>query len=179
MESFHGTTILMVRTDTAVAVAGDGQVTLGNSVMKAGARKVRRLYKERVIAGFAGSTADAFTLFERFENKLEEHHGKLTRACVELAKEWRTDRALRRLEALLLVTDAEASLLVSGTGDVIEPEEGLLAIGSGGDVARGAAIALVRHTELTAAEVAREALSIAGMIDIYTNDRIVVEEIDL
>jgi len=179
MESFHGTTILMVRTDTAVAMAGDGQVTLGSSVMKAGARKVRRLYKERVIAGFAGSTADAFTLFERFETKLEEHHGKLTRACVELAKAWRTDRALRRLEALLLVTDADASLLVSGTGDVIEPEEGLLAIGSGGDVARAAAMALVRHTELSAAQVAREALSIAGMIDIYTNDRIVVEEIAL
>jgi len=179
MQSFHGTTILMVRTDAAVAMAGDGQVTLGNSVMKGSARKVRRLYKDRVIAGFAGSTADAFTLFERFETKLEEHHGKLTRACVELAKAWRTDRALRRLEALLLVTDAEASLLVSGTGDVIEPEEGLLAIGSGGDVARAAATALLRHTELSAAEVAREALSIAGMIDIYTNDQIVVEEIGL
>ncbi len=179
MESFHGTTILMVRTDTAVAMAGDGQVTLGSSVMKGSARKVRRLYKDQVIAGFAGSTADAFTLFERFETKLEEHNGKLTRACVELAKAWRTDRALRRLEALLLVTDAEASLLVSGTGDVIEPEEGLLAIGSGGDVARAAATALLRHTELRAAEVAREALLIAGSIDIYTNDRIVVEEIGL
>jgi len=179
MESFHGTTILMVRTAVAVAMAGDGQVTLGNSVMKGSACKVRRLYKERVIAGFAGSTADAFTLFERFETKLEEHHGKLTRACVELAKAWRTDRALRRLEALLLVADAEASLLVSGTGDVIEPEEGLLAIGSGGDVARAAASALLRHTQLGAAEVAREALTIAAAIDIYTNDRIVVEEIVL
>jgi len=179
MESFHGTTILMVRTAVAVAMAGDGQVTLGNSVMKGSACKVRRLYKERVIAGFAGSTADAFTLFERFETKLEEHHGKLTRACVELAKAWRTDRALRRLEALLLVADAEASLLVSGTGDVIEPEEGLLAIGSGGDVARAAASALLRHTQLGAAEVAREALTIAAAIDIYTDDRIVVEEIVL
>ena len=169
----------MVRTAVAVAMAGDGQVTLGNSVMKGSACKVRRLYKERVIAGFAGSTADAFTLFERFETKLEEHHGKLTRACVELAKAWRTDRALRRLEALLLVADAEASLLVSGTGDVIEPEEGLLAIGSGGDVARAAASALLRHTQLGAAEVAREALTIAAAIDIYTNDRIVVEEIVL
>ncbi|RMF84703.1 MAG: ATP-dependent protease subunit HslV [Nitrospirae bacterium] len=179
MDPFHGTTILMVRTPDAVAMAGDGQVTLGHSIVKGSARKVRRLYKERVIAGFAGATADAFTLFERFEGKLESYHGKLARACVELAKEWRTDRALRRLEALLLVADAEASLLVSGNGDVIEPEEGILAIGSGGDVARAAATALIRHTRMGAAEVAREALGIAAGIDIYTNDRIVVEEIAL
>jgi len=177
MPDFHGTTILMVRKDGAVAMAGDGQVTLGNSVMKGSARKVRRLYKERVVAGFAGSTADAFTLFERFETKLEQFSGNLTRACVELAKDWRTDRTLRRLEALLIVADQEVSFLVSGTGDVIEPEEGLLAIGSGGDIARAAAMALLRNTDLAAAEVARQALSIAGAIDIYTNDQIVVEEL--
>jgi len=177
MQTFHGTTILMVRKDGAVAMAGDGQVTLGNSVMKGSARKVRRLYKERVVAGFAGSTADAFTLFERFETKLEQFSGNLTRACVELAKDWRTDRTLRRLEALLIVADQEVSFLVSGTGDVIEPEEGLLAIGSGGDIARAAAMALLRNTDLAAAEVARQALSIAGAIDIYTNDQIVVEEL--
>jgi len=177
MPDFHGTTILMVRKDGAVAMAGDGQVTLGNSVMKGSARKVRRLYKERVVAGFAGSTADAFTLFERFETKLEQFSGNLTRACVELAKDWRTDRTLRRLEALLIVADQEVSFLVSGTGDVIEPEEGLLAIGSGGDIARAAAMALLRNTDLAAAEVARQALSIAGAIDIYTNDHIVVEEL--
>jgi len=177
MQTFHGTTILMVRKDGAVAMAGDGQVTLGNSVMKGSARKVRRLYKERILAGFAGSTADAFTLFERFEAKLEQFSGNLTRACVELAKDWRTDRTLRRLEALLIVADREVSFLVSGTGDVIEPEEGLLAIGSGGDVARAAAMALLRNTDLAAAEIARQALSIAGAIDIYTNDQIVVEEL--
>jgi len=177
MPDFHGTTILMVRKDGAVAMAGDGQVTLGNSVMKGSARKVRRLYKERILAGFAGSTADAFTLFERFEAKLEQFSGNLTRACVELAKDWRTDRTLRRLEALLIVADREVSFLVSGTGDVIEPEEGLLAIGSGGDVARAAAMALLRNTDLAAAEIARQALSIAGAIDIYTNDQIVVEEL--
>jgi len=177
MPDFHGTTILMVRKDGAVAMAGDGQVTLGNSVMKGSARKVRRLYKERVVAGFAGSTADAFTLFERFETKLEQFSGNLTRSCVELAKDWRTDRTLRRLEALLIVADREVSFLVSGTGDVIEPEEGLLAIGSGGDIARAAAMALLRNTDLAAAEIARQALSIAGAIDIYTNDQIVVEEL--
>jgi ATP-dependent HslUV protease subunit HslV len=177
MHGFHGTTILMVRKDGAVAMAGDGQVTLGNSVMKGSARKVRRLYKDRVLAGFAGSTADAFTLFERFEAKLEQFNGNLTRACVELAKDWRMDRALRRLEALLIVADLEASFLLSGTGDVIEPEGGLLAIGSGGDAARAAATALLRHTELPAAAVAREALAIAAAIDIYTNDRILVEEL--
>jgi len=177
MPDFHGTTILMVRKDGAVAMAGDGQVTLGNSVMKASARKVRRLYKERILAGFAGSTADAFTLFERFETKLEQFSGNLTRACVELAKDWRTDRSLRRLEALLIVADREVSFLVSGTGDVIEPEEGLLAIGSGGDIARAAAMALLRNTDLAAAEIAHQALSIAGAIDIYTNDQIVVEEL--
>jgi len=177
MPDFHGTTILMVRKDGAVAMAGDGQVTLGNSVMKGSARKVRRLYKERILAGFAGSTADAFTLFERFEAKLEQFSGNLTRACVELAKDWRTDRSLRRLEALLIVADREVSFLVSGTGDVIEPEEGLLAIGSGGDIARAAAMALLRNTDLAAAEIARQALSIAGAIDIYTNDQIVVEEL--
>jgi ATP-dependent HslUV protease subunit HslV len=177
MADFHGTTILMVRKDGAVAMAGDGQVTLGSSVMKGSARKVRRLYKERVLAGFAGSTADAFTLFERFEAKLEQFSGNLTRSCVELAKDWRTDRALRRLEALLIVADREVSFLVSGTGDVIEPEEGLLAIGSGGDIARAAAMALLRNTELAAAEIARQALSIAAAIDIYTNEQIVVEEL--
>jgi ATP-dependent HslUV protease subunit HslV len=177
MADFHGTTILMVRKGGAVAMAGDGQVTLGNSVMKGSARKVRRLYKERVLAGFAGSTADAFTLFERFEAKLEQFSGNLTRSCVELAKDWRTDRTLRRLEALLIVADREVSFLVSGTGDVIEPEEGLLAIGSGGDVARAAAVALLRNTELGAAEIARQALAIAATIDIYTNEQIVVEEL--
>jgi len=179
MPDFHGTTILMVRKDGAVAMAGDGQVTLGSSVMKGSARKVRRLYKERVLAGFAGSTADAFTLFERFEAKLEQFSGNLTRSCVELAKDWRTDRTLRRLEALLIVADREVSFLVSGTGDVIEPEEGLLAIGSGGDIARAAAMALLRNTELAAAEIARQALSIAAAIDIYTNEQIVVEELSV
>ena len=177
MQDFHGTTILMVRRGGTVAMAGDGQVTLGNSVMKGSARKVRRLYKERVLAGFAGSTADAFTLFERFEGKLEQFSGNLTRSCVELAKDWRTDRTLRRLEALLIVADHEVSFLVSGTGDVIEPEEGLLAIGSGGDVARAAAVAMLRNTDLTATEIARQALSIAATIDIYTNDQLVVEEL--
>lgn len=177
MQGFHGTTILMVRKEGRVAMAGDGQVTLGNSVMKGSARKVRRLYKEQVLAGFAGSTADAFTLFERFEAKLEQFNGNLTRSCVELAKDWRTDRALRRLEALLIVADREASFLLSGTGDVIEPEEGVLSIGSGGDAARAAASALLRHTDMGAGEVVREALVIAATIDIYTNESIVVEEL--
>jgi len=176
-EVFHATTIVSVRRDGRVAVAGDGQVTLGNTVMKANARKVRRLGKEgQVLAGFAGAAADAFTLFELFESKLEKH-GQLTRAAVELAKDWRTERRLGKLEALLAVADRETSLIVSGTGDVIEPEDGLVAIGSGGPFALAAARALLAHTALDAKSVAVEALNIAGDICIYTNRNIVVEEL--
>ena len=178
MEQFHGTTIISVRRGKHAVIAGDGQVTLGNTVMKANARKVRRLYKGQVIAGFAGATADAFTLFERFESKLEQHSGHLIRSAVELAKDWRTDRLLRRLEALLAVADREASLIISGNGDVIEPEEGLIAIGSGGPFAQAAARALLRHTELDAESVCREALRIAGEICIYTNDNVTVETLE-
>jgi ATP-dependent HslUV protease subunit HslV len=161
-----------------VALGGDGQVTLGNTVMKSNARKVRRLYKGRVLAGFAGATADAFTLFERFESKLEMHSGHLTRAAVELAKDWRTDRLLRRLEALLAVADHEASLIISGNGDVIEPEEGLIAIGSGGPFAQSAARALQRYTDLDAETICREALTIAGEVCIYTNHNFTVETLE-
>ncbi|MBU6484083.1 MAG: ATP-dependent protease subunit HslV [Betaproteobacteria bacterium] len=174
-EAFHGTTILSVRRGAAVALGGDGQVTLGQVVIKATARKVRRLYQGRVLAGFAGATADAFTLFERFEGKLEKHQGHLTRAAVELAKDWRSDRVLRRLEAMLAVADHTASLIVTGNGDVLEPEHGIVAIGSGGAYAQAAARALLDNTELPAAEIVGKSLSIAGEICIYTNQHVVVE----
>ena len=178
MEQYRGTTICSVRRGNTVVMGGDGQVTLGNTVMKANARKVRRLYKDRVIAGFAGATADAFTLFERFEGKLEKHSGHLVRAAVEMAKDWRTDRALRRLEALLAIADQHNSLLISGTGDVIEPEHGLIAIGSGGPFAQSAAMALLKNTDLDAETITREALGIAADICIYTNQSITVEELN-
>ena len=178
MESFRGTTILSVRRQGKVVIGGDGQVSLGNTVMKGNARKVRRLYKDRVLAGFAGATADAFTLFERFEGKLEKHHGHLTRAAVELAKDWRTDRSLRRLEALLCVADSKASLIISGTGDVIEPEESLMAIGSGGSFAQAAARALLHNTDLSAREIVEKSLGIAADICVYTNHNLILEELE-
>ena len=177
MEVFHGTTILTVRRNGKVVVGGDGQVTLGNTVMKGNATKVRKIYGDKVIVGFAGATADAFTLLERFEAMLERHSGQLKRAAVELAKDWRTDRVLRKLEAMLIVADAEASLLVSGTGDVIEAMDDLIAIGSGGMYAQSAARALFDNTELTAAEVVDKALAIAGDICIYTNHTRTIEEL--
>jgi ATP-dependent HslUV protease subunit HslV len=173
----RSTTILSVRRNNQVAVAGDGQVSLQNTVMKGNARKVRRLYNEKIIAGFAGSTADAFTLFARFEAKLEQYHGQLLRSAVELGKEWRTDKYLRNLEALLIVADSTTSLLISGGGDVIEPDDGLLAIGSGGPYALAAARALLRKTDLSAKEIAVEALKIAGEICVFTNENITIEEI--
>ena len=176
MEQFRGTTILAVRRNDRVVIGGDGQVTLGNTVMKGNARKVRRLYNDRVLAGFAGGTADAFTLFERFEGKLEKHGGNLTRAAVELAKDWRSDRSLRRLEALLVVADHETLLVISGNGDVIEPEQGLVAIGSGGPFAQAAARALYENTELPAREIVERALGIAADICIYTNRNLTIEE---
>ncbi|MDH4047972.1 MAG: ATP-dependent protease subunit HslV [Gammaproteobacteria bacterium] len=176
MEQFRGTTIVSVRRNGRVAIGGDGQVSLGNTVMKGNARKVRRLANGRVIAGFAGGTADAFTLFELFETKLEQY-GKLTRAAIELAKDWRTDRRLRRLEALLCVADAEGSFIISGNGDVIEPEKNLMAIGSGGPFAQAAAQALLENTDLDARTVVEKALAIAGDICVYTNHNIVVEEL--
>jgi ATP-dependent HslUV protease subunit HslV len=176
-QKFRGTTILMVRRGGKVAVAGDGQVTLGDMVMKHHAKKVRRLYHGKIIVGFAGSAADALTLFERLEAKLEKHQGNLTRSVVELAKDWRTDKILRRLEALLLAVDETGALLVSGTGDVIEPDEGVMAIGSGGAYALSAARALMAHTELGAAEICREAMNIAASICVYTNSEIVIEEL--
>ena len=172
---FHGTTILSVRRGKRVALGGDGQVTLGNVVVKASARKVRRLYQDRILAGFAGGTADAFTLFERFEAKLEKHQGNLTRSAVELAKDWRTDRILRRLEAMLAVADLEASLIITGNGDVLEPEHGLIAIGSGGPYAQAAAKALLDNTELGAEEIVKRALTIAGDLCIYTNQQHTIE----
>ena len=178
MEQFHGTTIMSARRDGKVALGGDGQVTLGNVVVKASARKVRRLYHDRILAGFAGGTADAFALFERFEAKLEKHQGNLLRSAVELAKDWRTDRILRRLEAMLAVADRESSLIITGTGDVIEPELGLIAIGSGGPYAQSAARALLENTQLDAEAVVRKALSIAAELCIYTNQQIVVETLD-
>ena len=174
-ESFHGTTIVCVRRGSEVAMGGDGQVTLGNVVVKASARKVRRLYNDRILAGFAGATADAFTLFERFEAKLEKHQGNLLRSAVELAKDWRTDRMLRRLEAMLAVADRECSLLITGNGDVLEPEHGIVAMGSGGPFAQAAAIALLDHTDLPPADVVKKSLEIAGDICIYTNQNHVVE----
>jgi ATP-dependent HslUV protease subunit HslV len=175
MEIFHGTTILSVRRDGAVALGGDGQVTLGNIVVKATARKVRRIYHDQVLAGFAGATADAFTLFERFEAKLEKHQGHLTRSAVELAKDWRSDRILRRLEAMLAVADASTSLIITGTGDVLEPELGIVAIGSGGAYAQAAARALLEHSALPAPEIVKQALTIAGDLCIYTNQNHVIE----
>jgi len=177
MTGFTGTTIVAVARGGRVALAGDGQVTLGSSVLKRGARKIRRLYNDRVLAGFSGATADAFTLFARFEGKLEEHRGSLRRAAVELAREWRTDRVLRRLEALMVVTDGRDLMLLSGAGDVIEPDDGVLGVGSGGGYALAAARALLRHTEMSALEIAREALRLAAEICIYTNDQVTAEEI--
>lgn len=177
MEQFRGTTILSVRRDGRVVIGGDGQVTLGQTVLKGNARKVRRLYQERVLAGFAGGTADAFTLFERFEAKLEQHHGQLARAAVELAKDWRTDRLLRRLEAMLCVADASTSLIISGNGDVVEPESALMAIGSGGAFAQAAARALLDHTELPARDIVEQALGIAADICVYTNHQLTIEEL--
>jgi len=174
---FHATTVLSVRHRGNVAMAGDGQVTIGQTVVKAGARKVRKVYGDRVLAGFAGAAADAFTLFARFEAKLEEHRGNLPRAAVELAKDWRTDRVLRRLEALLAIADREHSLIVSGTGDVIEPDDGLIGIGSGGPFALAAARALVAHSELDAKAIVTEAMRVAATICIYTNDQITVESL--
>ena len=173
----RSTTVLLVRKDDRVAIAGDGQVTLGETVMKANARKVRRLYNDSILAGFAGATADAFSLLTRFEGKLEQYHGNLERAAIELSKEWRTDKVLRHLEALLVVADAKSSFLLSGNGDVIAPDDGVLAIGSGGSYALAAARALSKHTELSAKEIAVEALRIAGEICIYSNQNIVVEEL--
>jgi ATP-dependent HslUV protease subunit HslV len=175
MESYHGTTILSVRRGSSVAMGGDGQVTLGNIVVKASARKVRRLFREQVLAGFAGATADAFTLFERFESKLEKHQGHLVRAAVDLTRDWRTDRVLRRLEAMLAVADTTASLIITGNGDVLEPEYGIVAIGSGGPYAQAAARALIEHTQLSPEEVVRKSLGIAGDLCIYTNQHHTIE----
>jgi len=173
----RSTTILCVRRGGHLAMGGDGQVTMGESVMKQKARKIRRLYNEKVLAGFAGSTADALSLFSRFEQKLDEYHGNLSRAVVELAKDWRTDRALRHLEALLLVADEKNTYLVSGNGDVIEPDDGIVAIGSGGSYALAAARALAKHTELSAREIVQEAMLLAAQICIFTNDQVVIEEL--
>ncbi len=178
MEQFHGTTILSVRRGNSVALGGDGQVTLGNIVVKGSARKVRRLYNGAVLAGFAGGTADAFTLFERFEAKLDKHSGNLMRAAVELAKDWRTDRMLRRLEAMLALADREHSLILTGNGDVLEPEHGLVAIGSGGAYAQSAAKALLDNTDLTPAEIIKKSLEIAGDLCIYTNQSHTIETLD-
>jgi ATP-dependent HslUV protease subunit HslV len=178
MEQYHGTTILSVRRGNVVALGGDGQVTLGNIVIKATARKIRRLYNEQILAGFAGGTADAFTLFERFEAKLEKHQGNLLRAAVELAKDWRTDRMLRRLEAMLAVADREHSLVITGNGDVLEPEHGIVAIGSGGAFAQSAARALLENTDLAPADIIAKSLAIAGDICIYTNQNHLIETLD-
>lgn len=178
MEQYRGTTILSVRRGNRVALGGDGQVTLGHIVIKATARKVRRLYNDQILAGFAGGTADAFTLFERFEGKLEKHQGNLLRAAVELAKDWRTDRMLRRLEAMLAVADREHSLVITGNGDVLEPEQGIVAIGSGGAYAQSAARALLENTELAPAEIVKKSLEIAGDLCIYTNQSHLIETLD-
>jgi ATP-dependent HslUV protease, peptidase subunit HslV len=178
MESFHGTTIVSVRRGERVAMGGDGQVTLGHIVIKSTARKVRRLHREQVLAGFAGATADAFTLFERFEAKLEKHQGHLVRAAVELTRDWRTDRVLRRLEAMLAVADRTASLIITGNGDVLEPEHGIVAIGSGGAYAQAAARALLLHTEMAPTEVVKRSLEIAGDLCIYTNQSHTIESLD-
>ena len=178
MEQFHGTTIISARRGKRVALGGDGQVTLGNVVLKASARKVRRLYEDKILAGFAGGTADAFTLFERFEAKLEKHQGNLLRSAVELAKDWRTDRILRRLEAMLVVADLENSLIITGNGDVLEPEQGLVAIGSGGPFAHAAARALLENSDYPAEEIVKKALTIAGDLCIYTNQQHVIEVLE-
>lgn len=177
MEQYRGTTILSVRRNGRVVIGGDGQVSMGNTIMKGNARKVRRLYNNQVIAGFAGGTADAFTLFERFEAKLEAHNGQLVRAAVELAKDWRTDRALRRLEALLAVADKDASLIITGNGDVIQPEDDLIAIGSGGPFAQSAARALLNNTDMSARDIVEQGLTIAGDICVYTNHNFTIEEL--
>ncbi len=169
---------MSVRHRNQVVIGGDGQVSMGDTMMKGNAKKVRRLYKDRVLAGFAGGTADAFTLFERFEGKLEKHQGQLVRAAVEMAKDWRTDRMLRRLEALLAVADGEASLIISGNGDVIEPEHGVMAIGSGGNYAKAAALALLENSQLSSAEIVEKSMGIAGRICIYTNDQLTIESLD-
>lgn len=179
MDQFRGTTILSVRDGKQVVIGGDGQVTQGNTVMKSNARKVRRLYQDKVIAGFAGGTADAFTLFERFEAKLEMHQGHLVRAAVELAKDWRTDKMLRRLEALLVVADEKASLIITGNGDVIEPEDGLMAIGSGGPFAQAAARALIDNTKLSPLKIVEKGLAIASEMCIYTNHNLTIEKLDV
>ena len=178
MEQYRGTTILSVRRNGKVVIGGDGQVSMGNTILKGNAKKVRRLYNNQVIAGFAGGTADAFTLFERFEGKLEKHQGNLLRAAVELAKDWRTDKMLRRLEALLCVADSKASLILTGNGDVIEPERGIMAIGSGGHFAQSAAIALVENTEMSARDIVTQGLSIAAQVCVYTNSHFTIEELD-
>lgn len=178
MEQYHATTILSVRRGKHVAIGGDGQVTLGNIVIKASARKIRRLYQNKILAGFAGGTADAFTLFERFEAKLEKHQGNLLRSAVELAKDWRTDRMLRRLEAMLIVADENNSLIITGNGDVLEPEQGIAAIGSGGAYAQSAARALLENTELPPEDIIKKSLEIAGDLCIYTNHNIVLESIN-
>jgi len=178
MEQFHGTTILSVRRDKTVALGGDGQVTLGQVVVKGGAKKVRRLYQERILAGFAGGTADAFTLFERFEAKLDKHQGNLMRSAVELAKDWRTDRILRRLEAMLAVADRERSLIITGSGDVLEPELGIVAIGSGGPYAQSAARALLENTTLGARDIVEKSLAIAADLCIYTNHQRTIETLE-
>jgi len=178
LEQFHGTTILSVRRAGKVVIGGDGQVSLGNTIMKSNARKVRHLYSGKVIAGFAGGTADAFTLFELFEGKLEKHSGNLTKAAVELAKDWRTDKMLRRLEALLVVADHKASLILSGNGDVIEPENGIMAIGSGGSFAEAAARALFNNSKMSARNIVEKSLEIAASICVYTNNNLTIEEID-
>jgi ATP-dependent HslUV protease subunit HslV len=178
MEQFHGTTILSVRRGASVALGGDGQVTLGQVVVKGGAKKVRRLYHDRILAGFAGGTADAFTLFERFEAKLDKHQGNLMRSAVELAKDWRTDRILRRLEAMLVVADGEHSLIITGVGDVLEPEQGIVAIGSGGPYAQSAALALLQNTQLDAREIVDKALAIAADLCIYTNHQRTIEVLE-
>lgn len=178
MEQYRGTTILSYRRNGQVVVGGDGQVSLGNTVMKGNARKVRRLYHDKVLAGFAGGTADAFTLFERFEAKLEKHQGNLTRSALELAKDWRTDRMMRRLEALLAVVDSETSLIITGNGDVIEPENSLMAIGSGGPFAQSAATALIENTDLSALNIVEKGLNIAADICIYTNHNLTIETLD-
>ncbi len=178
MEQYRGTTILCVRRDGKLVIGGDGQVSMGNTVMKGNARKVRRIYKDQVIAGFAGGTADAFTLFERFEAKLEKHQGHLLRSAVELAKDWRTDRMLRRLEALLIVANKDAMLTITGNGDVVEPEHDLIAIGSGGPFAQSAARALLEHSKLSAREIVEHALGVAAEICVYTNNNLTIEELE-
>jgi ATP-dependent HslUV protease, peptidase subunit HslV len=178
MDTYHGTTILSVRRGTTVALGGDGQVTLGSIVVKATARKIRKLHHDRVLAGFAGATADAFTLFERFEAKLEKHQGNLVRSAIELTKDWRTDRVLRRLEAMLAVADQTSSLIITGNGDVLEPEQGIVAIGSGGAYAQAAARALLEHTQMTPADMVKRSLEIAGDLCIYTNQNHIIETLE-